>query len=246
MKQILVAFSMAVWVWGCAEKPKCPDDISRVHVLLDSGKTADAQSLLDAWQSEFPNCADRHYLQGALWERKDSFSLAEQSYTEALRLEPPTCPEQVAALAGRSWARIRKEQFAEASADLSAAIAMATCKEAQRTMPWLRFSLANCYAEMNQMSDALTELDSLIPKLNGQMPEAILLRAKVKLALEKPQEALDELLSKQLAGLHQNGTWHWQVGQSYRALGRLDSACVHIHQAQAMQHPLALKDSDCQ
>lgn len=245
MKLFWLAIATFLIVTGCKEQPTCPSDVSPLYALLDSGKIADAETQLAAWKPDFPACSDLFYLQGMVWERKDSFGLAEKEYTEALRLNPPACPEQVAALSGRAWARIRRDQFAEAAADLNAAISMATCKEAQRTVTWLHYSLANCYAEMNQMTDALAELDSLIPKLNGQLPEALLLRAKVKLALDQPSEALSELQSDRLKGFHQNGTWQWQLGQCFRALNQADSACTHIQKAKELQHPAALRDTLC-
>lgn len=235
-------------LWGitaCQSGGNCPNNLSEIEQAISQREYATGLAKINDAQTEYGTCPDLWYQKGLALELQDSFLAADRAYTEVLRQNPTPCPLQVDALTGRGWAKVQQRQFAEASADFMAAISLSGCSDTRQDINWLQFSLANCYLELGQFSDAKTELDSLLAHSADAYADAFLLRSQAQLKLNQTQAAVDDIRTAFTKGAIPEAAFHWRLAECFFAGNLPDSACVHLKAAQALQFPAALTDSRC-
>lgn len=175
-------------------------------------RLTEAVRLMALWQARHPEAWQPHFYRGQGYELVQRYDQAEAEYRAALELGPDR-PEVHLALAGVCLSRFRYELALEE---------LRAYQRTRPTSPTVQYGIASCQHGLGQAEESCATLDELF----AQQPEhgpGLLLRGKLALQLNRPEEALAWLRRAERA-LPQEPEMLTALIHALRHLGQEDEA----------------------
>ena len=179
-----------------------------------------ADDLFATWIADFPEDSYPWIFKGKIYYRLDRFSLAEESYREALKRDP----ESSDALTGLGSVLLKQKRPEDAL------VQFRRCLKIHTDLNGPRVGAAKALIILGRSEEALRELN-LVLAAEPDHDEALLKRGKIHMAAGRHEEAVKDL--KNLCRLRTGGFEHrYQLALALRAAGRDKEASEHFEFAE--------------
>ena len=203
-------------------------EISNAYVTwsLSRLNVEEALEVIDAWEADFPEDAQPHFMRGRVYEVMLRWADAAQKYETALQLAPHR--NEIRFRLGNALMHLLKND--EAAAHLQECLEV-DAHDAEATV-----ALAKCFYKMNEEARARELLTELIEREPNHV-EALHALGDVELGAGR-HEAAQAALKRAVDLKPEDQTIRYALVQALQRLGRKDDAAEHLRFVQEATKPL--------